>query len=252
MSGPPRDAPSGIGRNDAPRSAAGPGQEATPDSAAHISPLDREWVAALAHEMRSPIGAVTGYAELICDSVLGPVGPDVADAVARMNRAAEQMLILIQGLEDAALISEGVSDIPADVPLAELMHEAAELFRFDLESRNGSIDVVTSALTVCTRRVDALRALRLAVSAAARSGAATSIRLRAEPAADGGVAIRISGAGISAVIDEPAPRPPGTRLSGAAFRITLARAALARCGGLLQISGEPVEITLSLPPLSPS
>jgi signal transduction histidine kinase len=77
---------------------------------------EREWLAVLAHELRSPVGAVLGYAELINDGALGAMDPRIADAVVRMGRAADQILSLVQGLEDLAQLNDTEPAAPEDVP----------------------------------------------------------------------------------------------------------------------------------------
>jgi signal transduction histidine kinase len=216
-----------------------------------FSDIQREWLAALAHELRSPIAAVAGYAELIVDGVLGDADPRVRDAVVRMNRAAEQMLAVIEGVEDLVLINDATPQAPETVRLIDLLGDAANLLRPDAESRGARIQVEESAATLRTRRDDAQRGISLALGAAVKSATGRTIILSADAAQDDAVTVRIAGSGVSVRTDDPEVLDSRQSLSGVAFRIALARAVLRRCDGSLHVHGTDggADLVLVLPTL---
>jgi signal transduction histidine kinase len=80
-----------------------------------MSELSDQFLALLAHELRTPVAAIIGYHDLLNEGILGPIEPRVEDAIQRMRGSADQLLALVAGLGEA-----GVTD-PANlhVDLAE-------------------------------------------------------------------------------------------------------------------------------------
>jgi two-component system, NtrC family, sensor kinase len=209
---------------------------------------EREWLAVLAHELRSPVGAVLGYAELINDGALGAMDPRIADAVVRMGRAADQILSLVQGLEDLAQLNDTEPAAPEDVPASQLLTEAAELFGFDAEARGARVEVADSDLTLHTRHDDLRRGLVLALSAAVKVSAGRTLHLSARTADAPHARITIAGTALRRTADDPALQPAGASLTGAGFRIALARSSLARSGASLElVERDETSIVITVP-----
>lgn len=75
----------------------------------YLKELDRlksEFVTTVSHDLRSPLTAVRGYADLI--PMLGPITPEQEDALGRIARAVGQMNDLISDLLDLAKIEAGI------------------------------------------------------------------------------------------------------------------------------------------------
>ncbi len=93
----------------------------------YLKELDRiksEFVSTVSHDLRSPLTAVRGYADLL--SVLGPLTEEQQDAVKHIRRAVEQMNELITDLLDLGKIEAGIEMEMAPCSLAEVVLEAME------------------------------------------------------------------------------------------------------------------------------
>jgi signal transduction histidine kinase len=212
---------------------------------------EREWLGVLAHEMRSPMGAILGYAELLRDGALGDIDERGADASLRMAKAAEQVLALIQGIETIALIP-GIDPAPVEsVSVLQLLEQAAGFARFDAETRQSAVRVESADFPVRTRRDDAALALLLAVGAAIKVSPARTLVLSATQHGDGTARITITGTALRTDVDDPATASGSDGLTGAGFRIALARSVIAPAGGgidLLSRDGA-TDLLLRLPSL---
>lgn len=94
----------------------------------HLKELDRmksEFVSTVSHDLRSPLTAVRGYADLL--SILGPLTGEQQDAVERIRRAVEQMSELVTDLLDLGKIEAGIEMEMAPCSLAEVVREAVEM-----------------------------------------------------------------------------------------------------------------------------
>jgi signal transduction histidine kinase len=194
---------------------------------------DREWLAVLGHELRTPLSAILGYAELLEDGSLGELEGRAADAVWRIRASAEQLLRLIEGM-DAHLIQPEA--IPVATDAQHLMRDAAAAVAFEAESRHVHITVGDGNTRLTTRPDLAVRALHLALGAAIKVSPGGSIRLTT----DGAGAIVIAGSEIDARRDDPdAASVAGTGLTGAGLRIALARLTARQFGGELALRDSP-------------
>jgi len=211
----------------------------------------RELFAVLAHEFRSPIGAILGFEELLSEGILGDVSDAGRDALARVRGSARQLLDLVAGLNDLSGNpgEEGTPPHPRSDGL-ELLSDALEAVRQDAAGRDTRIQFSAPtdlpAIDIDPER--ARRALRLALMAGVKSTAGGSIVLRAS-VADRALQIELEGTGLDPRRDEPdlslkdAQRP---RLTGAGLRIAMARQALAPAHGEITLLATPAGVTLRI------
>jgi signal transduction histidine kinase len=221
---------------------------------------EKEWLAVLAHEMRSPVSAILGYGELLTDGALGELSPRGRDAVTRMNMAAEQILQLVDGVEQVATASSGGDEPVQTISAATLIDGAVSALRADAEARAVAIQIQHRDIHFRTRPDDAHRALLLALGAAIKVSPDTTLLVAA--AAEPGSGIVIAGSRLDPLRDDPdrwvgAARlgdghdaPEHQPLTGAGFRIALARQAALGIGGsvTLHATGSGSELRLDLPP----
>jgi signal transduction histidine kinase len=212
-----------------------------------VPPPSREWLAVLAHEMRSPLSAVIGYAELLGDGSLGPLDPRAIDAARRTRLAADQLLRLIEGAEQ--IFADTPQDEPAEtVSSHELLTSVADTLRTDAEARGATILVTDGDVRLVTRGEDARRCLLLAVSAAIKASPNATMRLHA---ADGTTPrITLAGSDLDPRRDDP-DRDSGSPLTGAGLRISIARRSARLVGGslILEPSSAGTLLGIDLPRL---
>lgn len=72
-----------------------------------MATLSLDFLAGLAHELRTPLGAIGGYAELLELGVHGPVTLAQADGLRRIRRNQELMVSLISAFMAYAEVAEG-------------------------------------------------------------------------------------------------------------------------------------------------
>jgi signal transduction histidine kinase len=217
---------------------------------AEIDPRLRELLAVLAHELRSPIGALLGFEELLSEGIYGTVDDQAREGLARMRYAARQLLQLIDGMSDLALHQPGTQPtVPTLVHPGPLLESAVTAQRADADSRHTTIELQLGD-DLPPLRTDpdrAARALQLAIGAAIKNTHGGTIRIAAHR--DHAAALfELTGAGLSRDRDDP---EHSARLSGAGLRIAMARTALEPLHGTLTLhGGEPsCTLRLRLPPL---
>ncbi len=77
------------------------------DQALQASLLKTQLIANVSHEMRTPLNAVLGYAEMLRSGVWGDLNADQSDTLQRMLYSAQQLNIFINDLLDQSLIEKG-------------------------------------------------------------------------------------------------------------------------------------------------
>lgn len=100
-------------------------------------PLDDEEAlrpAMLAHELRSPLGAIQGFAALIAEQAYGPLNePRYVEAAAQALRACAHMEGLIAGILDAARSRVGGDRLDEEeIDLSDLVATAVSWLRKDI------------------------------------------------------------------------------------------------------------------------
>jgi signal transduction histidine kinase len=90
--------------------------------------------AVLAHELRSPLGAIQGFASLIAEQAYGPVNePRYVEAAAQALRACAHMENLISGILDAARTQVGGEPLKEEeLDLSELVSGAVSWLRREI------------------------------------------------------------------------------------------------------------------------
>ncbi|MFM2372144.1 MAG: hypothetical protein RIS85_1866 [Pseudomonadota bacterium] len=96
------------------------------DAATAASAAKSRYLASASHEIRSPLNAIYGYAQLVERG--GAVDPK--DAARVIRRSAEHLTNLVEGLLDIASVEQGMIRLdPAVVRLGPLVDQVADMFR---------------------------------------------------------------------------------------------------------------------------
>lgn len=117
-----------------------------------------ELVANVTHELRTPMAAIVGYAELLREELGGDAGKDAADAVEAIARNGQHALEVIKDLVDserAAATQVTVSSVPTD--LATIAEDTARLLRVRAQSKGITLDFDRDGATDATAIADPLR-----------------------------------------------------------------------------------------------
>ncbi len=214
--------------------------------------LRRNMLNALAHEMRTPLTVILGFADLLVEGVDGPLTPGQRDAVLAIRDAAlrethllDDALALAQARGDAARLAMARIDLRALVDLA--VGKARELagakgLRLEYEVGDAAIPVRAEP-THLRRAVDHL--LENAVKFTPR-GSVLVRCARAEPNAvlevrDTGIGIADSD--VAAIFDEFRQVEQGStrRFGGLGLGLALVRTVVEAHGGTVEVASAPGE-----------
>ncbi|MBU0574301.1 MAG: protein kinase [Candidatus Margulisbacteria bacterium] len=70
-----------------------------------------QFMSSMTHELRSPLAAIIGFADLLKDGGYGQLGPDALGAVGQMEDAAQHLMGLINDILDMAKIEAGKMEV---------------------------------------------------------------------------------------------------------------------------------------------
>lgn len=102
------------------------------DAAQSASAAKSRYLASVSHEIRSPLNAIYGYAQLVEQEAT----VDPRDAARVIRRSAEHLTNLVEGLLDIASVEQGIVRIDnAIVRLGPIVEQVAEMFRPQAEAK---------------------------------------------------------------------------------------------------------------------
>jgi signal transduction histidine kinase len=227
-------------------------------------PARARFVAKLSQDLRTPLSAVLGYAELIEAEVMGPLGSvKYQEYAVLIRQSGRRMLDLIEGLMEASRCDARrpeMREVPVDLP-ALLRAELPAVKGLAGENRTQLSLILPSGLPHLRADPRMVRQMALAlVSNAVRHtvGGGVSIRLRHRP--DHGIDIEVSDSGTGMAPDvlaragEPyfrGPAPPGGGEPGVGLGIAIVRDLLELHQGTFALTstlGWGTVATLSFPP----
>lgn len=96
------------------RTADSKSEEMTPEQACQLENVNRlkaEFLANCSHELRTPIHAIVGYAELLLESVYGTMTDEQEQTVRYIRESAQDLLGLVNNLLDLSRIESGRADL---------------------------------------------------------------------------------------------------------------------------------------------
>ncbi|WP_225205919.1 hybrid sensor histidine kinase/response regulator [Novosphingobium huizhouense] len=108
------------------------------DVAEAASAAKSRYLANVSHELRSPLNAIYGYAQLIERGS----GVDPREAAKVIRRSAEHLTDLVEGLLDISLVENGVSRVASDiVRLPAFLDQLARMFAPAADAKGLSFDL---------------------------------------------------------------------------------------------------------------
>lgn len=223
-------------------------------------------LATLAHDIRSPLGAIQGYCELLEDEVYGPLNDRQREALGRVRMSGRHLLSLLDNVMDMARLNAGIVQVSAEpVRLADVAGEAVHMLIPAAQARLQTLRLEGSEVTV---RADAARVRQVlvnlignAVKFTPQDGSITVSAGRHDEAGAGWGEIRVAdtGPGIApaeqAVIFEPYYRSEGTAdAPGVGLGLAISQALVRQMGGELLLEsavGAGSTFIIRLPLLDP-
>jgi signal transduction histidine kinase/DNA-binding LytR/AlgR family response regulator len=205
------------------------------------------YLVAVSHEIRSPLNAIYGYAQLLERE--GAIPPVEAGGVIR--RSSEHLTNLVEGMLDISKIESGVFKLRQDVVrLPNLLDHVVDMFRMQAAAKGLSLDYVLNGRLPTFVRADEKRLRQILINLLSNAikytqagGATLSISYRSQTAL---VEVSDTGIGIPPEdidrIFEPFERgsSPDTVLqSGIGLGLAITRALARILGGELTVTSEP-------------
>lgn len=101
-----------------------------------------KFIRGFSHDLKNPLGAIIGYADLLAGEYHAPLAPEQKRSVERIRQAAEASLGLIRDLVDLSRAEAGQLRLDRRrVDIGPLVREAAEAYRAQAAAARLSLDV---------------------------------------------------------------------------------------------------------------
>ena len=208
-------------------------------------------LATLAHDIRSPLGAIDGYSANLEDGLYGPVNEQQRAALGRVRMSGRHLLSLLDSVMEMARLGAGIAEAPlAPVACMEVAREAVDILTPAADARRqtvqltGADDLVVRANHQRIRQV-LINLLGNAVKFTPEAGSITvTIAARQHGGSEWGeFRVTDTGPGIpdaeKVAIFEPYYRSEGTaRVPGIGLGLAISRALVVQMGGDLTVESE--------------
>lgn len=210
------------------------------------------FVAYLTHEIRTPISAIVGYAELLEESLADD--PERLPDIRRIRGATRHILALVNNVLDLSKIEAGKMEVTrTPTPVPALVEDVVDSCEHLITRNNNRLEVAVDP-ALATLVLDRMKVTQVLVNLLANAGKFTHDGLvRLELAADGeGPALRLraavtdTGIGMTAAQIERALREfeqatpeTASRYGGTGLGLPLSHRLCALMGGELRIASEP-------------
>ncbi len=206
------------------------------------------YLTGISHELRSPLNAVLGYAQLLEKDPSIPAHR--RDALSVIRRSGEHLADLIEGLLDISKIEAGRLDIHRDqVRLGPLLEQLVHMFRLQAEGKGLQFEYLCHDRLPPLVRTDEKRLRQIlinllsnAIKYTASGQVRMTVKYRSEVAE---FTIEDTGEGISPQDQQRIFRPferirrPGEQVSGTGLGLTITQLLTDIMGGDLNLSSEP-------------
>jgi two-component system, cell cycle sensor histidine kinase PleC len=210
------------------------------------------FLAHMSHELRSPLNAILGFAEVIRSLHFGQEQIEkYAEYSGYIHQAGTHLLALIDDILDIAKVEAGKMDLqPSSFDLTELLDECARMMRPMVDGRGLALRVNGSAaglsLTADRRRTKQM-IINLLSNAIKFTHAGGRVELAAQRMADGAIAITVADTGIGmsddqiAVALEPFGRVESASIkdsTGTGLGLPIVKNLIEAHGGRLQLRSQ--------------
>lgn len=189
-----------------------------------------DFVAAIAHDLRSPLSVIVGYSSLLLDGAFGELSGEQADVIQRVDRTTAMLSELVSTLLDFSRLESGQLRVDiGDVDVVALFAAVAEETR-ELRARKPEVEFRVAAADGLPRLQSDGPKLKIVlknlIGNALKFTARGDITLTAAAAGDDvEICVDDTGMGISRdaldVIFEPFRQAPGTRQVHGGFGLGL-------------------------------
>lgn len=208
-------------------------------------------LATLAHDIRTPLGAIDGYCELMQDEMYGTINDRQREALGRVRLSGRHLLSLLDNVLEMARLTAGVVRVNTEpVPLTDVAREAFDILIPAAQAKFQKLEFVNPDDVVVTADHTRLRQVLVnlignAVKFTPQDGSIsiTTAQRTIDGAPWGEVRITDSGPGIApaeqAAIFEPYYRSEMTALiPGVGLGLAISQALVTQMGGCLQLESE--------------
>ncbi len=208
-------------------------------------------LATLAHDIRSPLGAIDGYCSNLEDGFYGPVTDKQRTALGRVRMSGRHRLSLLASVRDMGRLDAGTIAFPIEaVRCMEVAREAVEILTPAAEAKRQKLSITGDAKMVVAGNHARMRQVLVnllgnAVKFTPEDGSITvTISVQSSAAEPRGeIRIRDTGPGIPNVereaIFEPYFRSEQTaRLPGIGLGLAISRSLIAQMGGELGVESD--------------
>ena len=221
------------------------------------------FLAAMSHELKTPLNAVLGFSEIIRDQLLGPIGHEsYREYAGDIHKSGARLLAVINDVLDVSRLEGGLLTIEArHENVLDVAESAIKLARgLTQDKRSVEIDVPEGmpSLHVDPRRL-AQAVGNLLANALKFTPEGGHVRFAARRQGDGGVDLMVQDTGIGmaeetiAAALEPFRQLDGSlarRFEGAGLGLSISKALAELHGGRLTVKsavGEGTTVTIALP-----
>jgi PAS domain S-box-containing protein len=221
------------------------------------------FLAAMSHELKTPLNAVLGFSEIIRDEMLGPAGhPNYRDYAGDIHKSGTRLLSVINDVLDVSRLEGGLLTIDARPEnVLDLAESAIKLARnIAQDHRPIAVDVPSDMPTLLVDPRRLAQALgNLLANALKFTPPSGEVCFAVRPGEDGGMHLLVQDTGIGmaeetiAAALEPFRQLDGSlarRFEGAGLGLSIANALAELHGGTLEIQsaiGEGTTVTIALP-----
>ncbi|MDQ3308719.1 MAG: ATP-binding protein, partial [Gemmatimonadota bacterium] len=108
-------------------------------------------LATLAHDIRTPLGAIDGYCSIMQDEIYGPINDRQRETLGRVRMSGQHLLALLDNVMDMARLNAGAVRTSAEpVSLADVVREAVHMLIPAAHAKLQTLDLGTVADVVVT------------------------------------------------------------------------------------------------------